>query len=345
MRIGSRRPHCSWVIASCSSIAAEAAADGRSKTENVASPSPRVLISRPPRDVTTCSTSSSCRASATAIASASASQAAVDPSMSVSRKVTARITDGSCCSTTTSSEASCATMAASSRRSSGPGSTPNSSASMRPCPLISAKSVTLPAGAVEGEHQLAPSPFAQRRLGHRRLELADDLRGAARREQCVGPILHERGVALDPPRLFRCSPPTVGQLGDTAPEGQRLLEAGHRLADVAGRRRHRVRVGPPIYNATHQPRSRRGPNPSPASQQSRRPGRGAARRCGFAGLWPRCVADPHPRAIRRGCRPSTTEPWCSPSIVRMARGLAPGIATGAPSCRTCRGPKTPSSTA
>ena len=104
-----------------------------------------------------------------------------------------------------------------------------------PCPLISGKSVTLPAGAVEGEHELAPSPFAQRRLGHRRLELADDLRGAGRREQCVGSILHERGVALDPSCLFGCSPPTVGQFGDTSPEGKRLLEASHRLADVAGR--------------------------------------------------------------------------------------------------------------
>ena len=104
-----------------------------------------------------------------------------------------------------------------------------------PCPLIRAKGVTLPAGAVEGEHELAPSPFAQRRLGHRRLELADDLRGAGRREQCVGSILHEGGVALDPSGLFGCSPPTVGQFGDTAPEGQRFLEASHRLAGVAGR--------------------------------------------------------------------------------------------------------------
>jgi hypothetical protein len=33
-----------------------------------------------------------------------------------------------------------------------------------------------------------------------------------------------------------------------------------------------------------------------------------------------------------------------PSIVRRARGLAPGMATGRPYCRTCRGPRTPSST-
>ena len=43
-------------------------------------------------------------------------------------------------------------------------------------------------------------------------------------------------------------------------------------------------------------------------------------------------------------RAETTEPPCSPSIVRMARGLAPGMVTGKPYCRTCRGPKTPSST-
>ena len=111
-------------MASCNSIAAAAAADGRSKTENVASPSPRVVISRPARDVTTCSATSSCRASATAMASASASQAAVDPSMSVSRKVTARVTDGRCCATGISRESSCATIAAPSRRSSVRGRPP-----------------------------------------------------------------------------------------------------------------------------------------------------------------------------------------------------------------------------
>ena len=104
----------------------------------------------------------------------------------------------------------------------------------RPRPLISAKGLTLPAGAVEGEHQLAPSPLAQRGIGHRALEFADELRGAAGREQRVGPILHQRGIALDPPRLFGCSAPALGQFGDSAPQGKRLLEAGHRLAGVAG---------------------------------------------------------------------------------------------------------------
>src|SRR6201997_5748556 len=41
-------------------------------------------------------------------------------------------------------------------------------------------------------------------------------------------------MALDPSRLLRCSPPAVRQFGDSAPQGERLLEAGHRLAGVAG---------------------------------------------------------------------------------------------------------------
>src|SRR6185437_5922499 len=98
------------------------------------------------------------------------------------------------------------------------------------------KSVALPAGTVQGQHQLAPTPFAQRRLGYRGLELADDLRGPARHEPRVSPILHPRGVTLDPSSLFGRSPPTVGQFGNSAPQGKRLFEAGHRLAGVASGR-------------------------------------------------------------------------------------------------------------
>jgi hypothetical protein len=77
-------------------------------------------------------------------------------------------------------------------------------------PLIGAEGLALPAGAVQGEHQLAPTPLAQRRIGHRGLELANDLRGATRREQRIGPILYQRGMALDPPRLLGCAPPAIG---------------------------------------------------------------------------------------------------------------------------------------
>jgi hypothetical protein len=41
-------------------------------------------------------------------------------------------------------------------------------------------------------------------------------------------------MALEPSRSFGCSPARVRQFGKTAPEGERLLEAGHSFADVAG---------------------------------------------------------------------------------------------------------------
>src|SRR5882757_6446004 len=40
-------------------------------------------------------------------------------------------------------------------------------------------------------------------------------------------------MTFDPSSLFGRSPPTVGQFGNSAPEGKRLFEAGHRLAGVA----------------------------------------------------------------------------------------------------------------
>ncbi|MCV7332025.1 hypothetical protein H7J81_18145 [Mycobacterium cookii] len=101
-------------------------------------------------------------------------------------------------------------------------------------PFESGQGFTLPPGAVEREHQLSPSSFPQGRLGHRRLEFTDDFRGTARREQRVGPILDQRGMAFVPARLLRCARPTVRQFGDTAPEGECLLEVSHCLADVAG---------------------------------------------------------------------------------------------------------------
>ncbi len=103
-----------------------------------------------------------------------------------------------------------------------------------PCPLISAESITLSAGAVQREHQLAPTPFAQRRIGHRGLEVSDQLSGAARCQQRIGPILHQRGMALDPSSLLRRSAPAIRQFGDPSPQGKCLLEAGRRLADVTG---------------------------------------------------------------------------------------------------------------
>ena len=103
----------------------------------------------------------------------------------------------------------------------------------RPRALISAQGLTLPAGAVESEHQLTPTPFTQRRVGDSGLEVADDLSGATRREQRIGPIFDKRGMVLDPPRLLGYATLATGQLGGAAPEGQGLVEAGHRLAGVS----------------------------------------------------------------------------------------------------------------
>ena len=106
----------------------------------------------------------------------------------------------------------------------------------RPGTLISVERLALPAGPVEGEHQLAPTPFPQWGLGHRRLEIADDFRGATGREQRVRPVFDERGVTFDPAGLLGQPPPAIGQFGDSAPQGHRFLEAGDRLAGIAGGR-------------------------------------------------------------------------------------------------------------
>ena len=238
------------------------------------------------------------------MASASASHAAVDPSMSVSRKVTARVTDERCCATGISSACILRDDRGLEPAKVRSGVDAQLVGEQRPCPLISAKGFTLPAGAVEGEHQLAPTPLAQRRVGDRGLELADDLRGATRREQRIGPILHQRGMALDPARLLGRSPPAVGQFGDSAPEGQRLLEAGHRLAGVAGGGGVAAQSGGRFVTRGIDLGLRRGSSPLPPSTRSRRPGRDAARRCGSAGPWRRCAADHRPRAARRACRPT-----------------------------------------
>ncbi len=104
----------------------------------------------------------------------------------------------------------------------------------RPRALIRAEGFTLPARAVKGEHQLAPTPLAQRRIGDRGLQLADDLGSAARRKQRVGPVLDQSGMTLDPARFLRSAARAIGQFGDAAPQRQRLVEAGHRLAGVSG---------------------------------------------------------------------------------------------------------------
>src|SRR5438067_2015940 len=58
----------------------------------------------------------------------------------------------------------------------------------------------LPAGAVEGEHQLGPQPLAQRMGADEPLELGDELRVRADRELRLRPLLDQREMELLEPR-------------------------------------------------------------------------------------------------------------------------------------------------
>ena len=200
--MGSGSAHGSWRIASCSSMAAAAAADGRSKTENVASPSPRVLIEP---------------------SSAGRDDLFDDLVVAGERHrhgVGVGLPRGGRPLDVGEQEGHGARhrrkllchrhfQRGVLRDDRGlepakvrPGIDAQLVGEQRPRPLIGAEGFALPARAVEGEHQLAPTPLAQRRVGDRGLELADDLGGATRREQRVGPVLDERGMALDPARLL-----------------------------------------------------------------------------------------------------------------------------------------------
>lgn len=112
-----------------------------------------------------------------------------------------------------------------------------------PRPLIGAQGLTLSAGAVEGEHQLAPSPLAQRCVGDRSLEFPDDFRGPSGGEEGVGAVFDQRGLPLDPACLLGDSPAGIGQFGRSAPQSQRLVEADDRLRGVAGGRGVTAQLG------------------------------------------------------------------------------------------------------
>ena len=195
------------------------------------------------------------------------------------------------------------------------------------------------AGAVKGEHELRPSSFAQRRIGDSGLEFADDLGRATCREQCIArssTTRHDprssgssrmlraanravRGFRAKAPVPPRSGPPLGWcrrSCGVTAPPGGQLVAGG-------------VNLG-------------RGEGPARAFGQREAVAQRATQR-GDVGL--RALS-----AVRGGSSPQsnstrvsaeTTEPLCSPSIVRMARGLAPGIVTGEPPAGPGEVPKPP----
>ena len=68
--------------------------------------------------------------------------------------------------------------------------------------LVGLERVRLPAAAVEGKHQLAAQPLAERMLGHEPVEVADEL-GAASELELGGdpPLEREQPSLLEPLRL------------------------------------------------------------------------------------------------------------------------------------------------
>ena len=236
MRNGLAIGHTSSPIAARSSAAAAAAGDGRSNTENVESPSPRVLRTCPPWRRTISSTRASCRASVSAMAAGSASHFAVEPSMSVRRKVTARVppSAGAPDSGGTSSEGWWSMIAASSRTSSAPGSTPSSSASTVRARWNARQRVALASGAVEGEHELGPATLAQRRVGDGGLEITDGLGRPPGGEQRVDAVLDERRVHLGPAGDLRPPAIRVRELRCPPPEAEGVVEVRQRARGVTG---------------------------------------------------------------------------------------------------------------
>ena len=262
--------------------------------------------------------------------------------MSVSRKVTARVTAERCCDTGIFQRV----ILRDDRGFEPPKIRPRVDAQLvgeqRPCPLISAQGFTLPACAVEGEHQLAPTPLAQRCVGDGGLELADDLGCTTRREQRVRPVFDQRGMALDPACL----------LGDPRwPSGS----SGCRARGPAPRR-----SGPPLGWCLRR-RRRRGPargqlvaggvdlgraqGPARALRQHEAVAQGATQSgdVGLQGLGggARRIIAPEQFDERVGRHDRTA---VQPEHREDGPRFGAGIATGRPSCRTCRGPKTPSST-
>jgi hypothetical protein len=143
-------------------------------------------------------------------------------------------------------------------------------------------------------------------------------------------------------RVLRHPAPGVRQFGSAAPRRQCLLESRDCAAGVAGGRS--IAAHPrPTCTGKRRLGSGGGPSGSLGDDAA------VAQRAAHEEMWV-CSAlaavrgRSSPQSNSRSASADTTERLCNPSMVRMARGLAPRIMTGTPPCRTWIGPKTPSST-
>ena len=112
--------------------------------------------------------------------------------------------------------------------SSGVGSRPSSSASTARVRGVHAQRVGLAAAAVEGDHQAAGEPLAQRVLVGRALQLADGLAVTAEGEEGVEARLQRLQAQLVPAHRGRPGPLLVDDVGEgrTVPLGQPGLDVG-----------------------------------------------------------------------------------------------------------------------
>ena len=108
-------------------------------------------------------------------------------------------------------------IAASRRRTSGPGSTPSSSASTRAQPSAGLQRLRLPPVAVERDHELGPPPLPQRLRGDQRLALRDGLVVTARGQDRGDPLLRDRLAQLVEPGRLRARERTVRELASAGP--------------------------------------------------------------------------------------------------------------------------------
>ena len=157
----------------------------------------------------------------------SRSHSEVDPTMSLSRNVTTPVgsTLVAGCSAPSegcqSTSGLCARIASSKRPSSLLGSIPSSRERLAR-PLVRAEGVALAARPVQRQHQLRPTVFPQRLVGHQRLEIRDALAVRSGREPGVDLLLLTEAAKLVQAsglRLRGC-PPAELREGRPAPLGE-----------------------------------------------------------------------------------------------------------------------------
>ena len=86
-----------------------------------------------------------------------------------------------------------------------------------PCLLVALERIGLPAGAVEGQHELGQEALAHRVLGHQRLELADHVVVPAEREVRLDAVGEGGEPKLLEPGDRRLGKGLVGEVGERRP--------------------------------------------------------------------------------------------------------------------------------